>query len=68
MDYLKLEYEIKHRGMTIAQVCEKTGIPRSTFYKKCRGISEFTLSEIKTICECVGLKSPMGIFFDEKVS
>lgn len=63
MDYLKLEYEIKHRGMTISEVCESTGIPRSTFYKKCRGISQFTLGEIKKICECIGLDSPMGIFF-----
>lgn len=68
LDRYKLEYEIKSQGWKIKDFCEKAGINRSVFYKKLRGESEFTLSEIQAIMDILGLDTPMGIFFTEKVS
>lgn len=68
MDKYKLFYELKSRGITIMQVCEKIGISRSAFYRKCNGESEFTLSEIQGIVDLCNLQSPMGVFFADKVS
>lgn len=68
MDKYKLEYEMKSRGITIASLCENVGMSRSAFHRKCNGISEFTQGEIQKIVDFIGLDSPMGIFFVEKVS
>ncbi|MBQ3202762.1 MAG: hypothetical protein IJB36_03875 [Clostridia bacterium] len=68
MDKYKLLYEIKKRGLTVEQVCDSIGMVRSTFYRKCKGISEFTQSEIQKIVWLLELDTPMGIFFAEKVS
>ncbi len=68
MDKNKLEYEIKKNGMNIAEFCDKIGISRSAFYRKCIGETEFTLSEINTIIDVLGLDSPVGIFFADRVS
>lgn len=64
----KLEYEMKSRGITIEKLCFDLKISRSAFYRKCNGMSEFTQSEIQSIVDYIGLDSPMGIFFAEKVS
>jgi transcriptional regulator with XRE-family HTH domain len=66
MNRYKLEYEMKIRGITIGRMCHDLNISRSAFYKKCRGKSEFSLSEIQAIVDYLGLESPMGIFFPEK--
>ena len=66
MDRWKLEYEIKKRGITIDKFCKDLNISKSAYYRKCRGISEFTQSEIERIIDYLGLESPMGIFFAEK--
>lgn len=68
MDKARLEYEMKKKAVSIADMCEKLGISRSAFYRKCNGISEFTLSEIQKIVDILGLESPMDIFFPKKVS
>lgn len=68
MDRFRLEYEMKIRGITVEKMCEDIGMSRSAFYRKCRGISEFTITEIQAIVDYIGLESPMGIFFVEKVS
>lgn len=68
MDKVRLEYEMKKRGVNIADMCAKIGCSRSAFYRKCNGISEFTQSEIQTIVDYLELDSPVGIFFTEKVS
>lgn len=66
MDRFRLEYEMKIRGITVEKMCEDIGMSRSTFYRKCRGISEFTITETQAIVDYIGLESPMGIFFVEK--
>ena len=68
LDKYKLEYEMKSRGITIEKMCSDLEMSRSAFYRKCNGASEFTLSEIQKIVDYLGLKSPVGIFFAEKVS
>lgn len=68
MDKALLEYEMKKRGVSIAEMCSKLNCSRSAFYRKCNGISEFTHSEIQAIVDYLGLESPMGIFFTTKVS
>jgi ACT domain-containing protein len=68
MDKALLEYEMKKRGVSIADMCAKLGCSRSAFYRKCNGISEFTQSEIQTIVDYLELDSPVGIFFTGKVS
>lgn len=68
MNKALLEYEIKRRGLTTAQVAEYIGINRSTFSKKCNGHSEFTQSEIKNIIQYLEIDDPVPIFFAEEVS
>ena len=68
MNKALLEYEMKIRGVSIADMCEKLGCSRSAFYRKCNGISEFTQSEIQTVVDFLELESPMGIFFSSRVS
>lgn len=68
MDKLKLEYEMKSRGVSVDDLCEAIKISRSAYYRKVNGKSEFTQGEIQAIVDYLGLASPMGIFFQEKVS
>lgn len=68
MDKAKLIYEMTKKKVSIGEMCEKLGMSRSAFYRKCNGISEFTQGEIQSIVDILGLTSPMGIFFAEKVS
>ena len=68
MNKARLEYEMKVRGVTIGEMCSQLSLSRSAFYRKCTGVSEFSQSEIQAIVDYLGLESPMGIFFDNKVS
>lgn len=68
MDKARLLYEMQKKGISIQEMCEKLGMSRSAFYRKCNEISEFTQSEIQKIVDILDLDSPMGIFFAEKVS
>lgn len=68
MNKALLYYEMKRHQVSIAEMCKKLGISRSAFYRKCNGISEFTQSEIQLIVDLLNLETPMGIFFESKVS
>lgn len=68
MNKALLIYEMNKRGISIKMMCKKLGISRSAFYRKCNGITEFTLSEIKVIIDYLELESPNEIFFTQKVS
>ena len=68
MDKYKLEHEMKRRKVSQEQLCKESGMSRSASYRKCNEISEFTQGEIQAIVDYLGLDSPMGIFFKEKVS
>ena len=68
MDKDLLLYEMGKRKINIKMMCEKLGISRSAFYRKCNGQSEFTQTEIQTMVDYLELDSPVGIFFSAKVS
>lgn len=68
MDKLKLQYEMKSRGVSVDVLCKQIGISKSAFYRKCNGTSQFTQREIEMIVDFLELESPMGIFFKTKVS
>lgn len=68
MDKALLEYEMKKNNLTAEDMCKQLKMSRSAFYRKCNGISEFTLGEIKKIVEVLHLESPMAIFFANEVS
>jgi transcriptional regulator with XRE-family HTH domain len=63
MNKALLEYKMKEKGKSISDMCEKLGISRSAFYRKCNGKSEFTQSEIQKIVDFLELDSPVEIFF-----
>lgn len=63
MNKALLEYKMKEKGKSISDMCEKLGISRSAFYRKCNGKSEFTQSEIQKIVDFLDLDSPVEIFF-----
>ena len=68
MNKALLEYKMRERGVSISKMCMVLGMSRSAFYRKCNGISEFTLSEIQKIVDYLNLDSPVEIFFTPKVS
>lgn len=68
MDVIRLEYEIKKKGFNVEGFCKELGISKSAYYRKIKGTTEFTRSEIQRIVEILELNSPMGIFFSSKVS
>jgi predicted DNA-binding transcriptional regulator AlpA len=68
MDSNRLRYEMAKKNITIAMLCKHLKMSRSAFYRKCKGTSEFTQSEIEQIVAYLDLDSPMGIFFASVVS
>lgn len=68
MDTALLEYKMKVKGINKSTMCKMLGISTSAFYRKCRGKSEFTQSEIQKIIDILDLKSPVEIFFTNEVS
>jgi ACT domain-containing protein len=63
MDKALLRYEMSKNGVSIGDLCEKLGMSRSAFYRKCNGKSDFTQSEIQAIVDLLHLESPVAIFF-----
>ncbi|MBQ7875391.1 MAG: AraC family transcriptional regulator [Oscillospiraceae bacterium] len=68
MDKELFEKAIDDSGLSINQICERAGMSRSAFFRKRTGESEFTWSEIEKLVDILGLKSPVPVFFKEKVS
>ena len=60
--------KIKEKGMSIGDICKRLDMSRSAFYRKIKGITEFTQSEIARICELLDLDSPVDVFFSSKAS
>lgn len=63
-----LYQKIRDAGLSVGQMCKELKMSRSAFYRKTRGISEFTQGEIEKICEILSLDSPVEVFFAKKVS
>ena len=70
MDSNKLLALIKLRGFTMTEFLISIQMPKSTWSKKIRGVSEFTRAEICTIIHVLQMNTAdvMSIFFVKKVS
>lgn len=68
MNKNKLYFEMRENNVTVGELCEAINMSRSAFYRKINGTSEFTLGEAKEIIDFLGIRDPMGIFFDKEVS
>lgn len=68
MDKELFDKAIDNSGLSINQICEQLGMSRSAFFRKRKGETEFTWSEIEKLIDILGLKSPVPVFFKEKVS
>ena len=68
MDKIRLEYEMKRKGVSTADLCKGLGISISTFYRRCNGKADFKLNEIKKISEILKLDSLAPIFFTDEVT
>ena len=69
MDYSKLLGRIRERALTQAEVAQKLGVSPATLNKKLRGHTEFTQSEIGSLCKLLGIcdKEIYAYFFAEKI-
>ena len=68
MDKELFDKAVDASGLSINEICEQLGVSRSAFFRKRKGESEFTWSEIEKLINILGLKSPVPVFFKEKVS
>ena len=55
MDKEALYNKMREKGLTITRLAADLGISRSTFYRKCRGESDFTRAELQRIIEILAL-------------
>lgn len=53
---------IRKQGMTQKSLADSIGMVESTMSKKMCGISEFTWSEVKAICNKLEITDPFRIF------
>ena len=68
MNKKKLEDRMKECGISKKQAYQRLKISRSAFYRKCNGLSEFKLPEIRELMNMLDLSSADEIFFEVKVS
>lgn len=68
MNKKKLEDRMKECGISKKHAYQRLKISRSAFYRKCNGLSEFKLQEIRELMSMLDLESADEIFFDLKVS
>lgn len=70
MNVNALKARMAYLGVGAKELCEKTGIGVSAFYRKISGKSEFTQGEISAISQALDLTHDTlcEIFFAEKVS
>lgn len=68
MNKQRLLEKMQENRISITEMYSRLGISRSAFYRKCNGLSEFTLDEIKKIMAILGENDPREIFFEQKVS
>ena len=68
MDKQLFDEAVNKSGLSINEICEKLGMSRSAFFRKRKGESEFTWSEFEKLINILELKSPVPVFFKEKVS
>lgn len=50
-----LKIAIFRNGMTVLSICEKCGFSAGYFYKCLRGEQDFRTSEVRKICDALGI-------------
>lgn len=70
MNTVLLKSQIVLHNKKMMDVANKLQISKSALYRKLKGNTEFTRSEIETLINYLGLsvETAMEIFFNEKVS
>ena len=63
----KLRIAMIEKDYTVAKLAEAIGVSESALYRKIRGDSEFTLSDMLAICRVHDTKGK-GIFFDSELA
>ena len=58
---------VKERGVKWVAVAKYLGISTVTLYRKRKGVSEYTRSEIQKCCEFFGLKNMDYIFYAQEL-
>lgn len=53
-----LKSHIKDSGISVTNLCEKSGIDRATYYNRLKGKGEFTASEIVSLSNALRLTKP----------
>jgi len=66
MNKQRLLEKMQENRISITEMYSRLGISRSAFYRKCNGLSEFTLDEIKKIMAILGENDPREIFLSRK--
>ena len=70
MNINELNVELVRKGLTIPKLAERIGIGKKALYQKFKGITQFTLPEIRSICSVLNIQGEriLEIFFNEKVA
>lgn len=68
MNTRKLKALMILKGVKMSDLASKLGISRSALYRKIKGTSEFTQSEISNIIYLLDISNPIEIFFNTGVS
>ena len=70
MNINELNVELVRKGLTIPKLAEKIGIGKKALYQKFKGITQFTLPEIRSICSVLNIQGEriLEIFFNDKVA
>ena len=63
-----LAQKMTEKGISVKTMYTSLGMSRSAFYRKCKGKSDFTLSEAKQIMQILAIDDPNDIFFSRTVS
>lgn len=68
-DYTLLKIALIRSGVKVAELCEKCGFSTGYFYKCTSGKQDFRTSEVKKICDLLGISADemTRIFFMDNV-
>lgn len=68
MNRQKLLAKMAEQKISVGKMCSLLNMSRSAFYRKTRGISEFTIGECNRIVSILHIDNPAEIFFCAEVS
>lgn len=70
MDIKKLKAEMILKDLSIPKMATEIGIGKKALYQKMKGVTQFTLPEIRAICALLDISGEkiLDIFFNEKVA